>query len=233
MNSLLNTPCFHICLTLFVWLLARELQKWTKFTWLNPVMVSIVVIIIFLKATGVSYHDYEGNTSFISFWLAPSVIALGYAIHQQMGAIKSDIRRILLALFTGSVVGIVSVVLLAWFFGASELTMISLAPKSVTTPIAIETSRQMGGVPPLTVAFVIVVGVFGALSGPLFLKLIGVKGAHAIGLSMGASSHALGTATIGEKGPQYSAYGGVGMAITGAITAVIAPWIVAFLLQIL
>ena len=138
-----------------------------------------------------------------------------------------------MAMFLGSLTGIVSVVGIAFLFGASKLTIISLAPKSVTTPIAIEVSRHMGGIFSLTVAFVIVVGIFGAVFGHAFLKIIGVKKAKAVGLSLGASAHALGTASISEKGPDYTAFGGLGMALNGIITALIAPWVVQLMLYFL
>lgn len=233
MISFINTPLFQVSLTLVVFITAKKLQNNYKSPLLNPILITILVVIGFLLMSDISYNDYKNNTIIISFWLAPSVIALGYALYNFIEEIKNDVKRILLAMFLGSLTGIVSVIGFAFVFGASKLTIISLAPKSVTTPIAIEVSKQMGGVPPLTVAFVIVVGVFGAVFGQAFLKIIGVKNAKAVGLSLGASAHALGTASISAKGPDYSAFGGLGMALNGIITAVIAPWIVQLAIYLL
>ena len=233
MISFLNTPLFQVSLTLVVFIVAKKLQNKYKSPLLNPILITILVVIGFLLISDISYDDYEQNTMIISFWLAPSVIALGYALYNFMEEIKSDVKRILLAMFLGSLTGIVSVIGLAYLFGASKLTMISLAPKSVTTAIAIEVSKEMGGIPSLTVAFVIVVGIFGAVFGHAFLKIIGVNNPKAVGLSLGASAHALGTASSSEKGPDYSAFGGLGMALNGLITALIAPWVVQLALYLL
>lgn len=233
MINFLNTPLFQVSLTLVVFIISKKLQNKYKSPLLNPILITVLVMVGFLWLSDISYNDYQKNTTVISFWLAPSVIALGYALYNFIEEIKSDIKRILLAMFLGSLTGIVSVVGIAYLFGASKLTLISLAPKSVTTPIAIEVSKQMGGVPSLTVAFVIVVGIFGAVFGHTFLKIIGVNNAKAVGLSLGASAHALGTASISAKGPDYSAFGGLGMALNGIITAVIAPWVVQLMLYLL
>jgi len=228
--ELLNSPLVHVSLTLLVFIGAKKLQLRYRSPLLNPILLTILVMIAFLLSTNTPYRDYKENTSIISFWLAPSVIALGYALYNFLEEIKSDFKRILLAMISGSITGIVSVFLLAYALGASKATLVSLVPKSVTTPIAIEVSKEMGGIPSLTVAFVIVVGVFGAIFGQSFLKLIGVKKPKSVGLSLGACAHALGTASISEKGPDYSAFGGLGMALNGVLTAVMAPWLVKLLL---
>jgi len=230
MKELLNTPLVHVGLTLVIFILAKKLQLRYKSPLLNPILITILTMIGFLLITDTSYNDYQQNTSIISFWLAPSVIALGYALYNFLEEIKSDFKTILIAMIGGSLSGIVSVFMLAYWFGASTATSIALAPKSVTTPIAIEISKEMGGIPSLTVAFVIVVGVFGAIFGQAYLKLIGVKSPKSIGLSLGACAHALGTASISEKGPDYSAFGGLGMALNGVITAILAPWVIKVLL---
>lgn len=167
MKELINSPLVHVCLTLIVFILSKKLQQKYKTPLLNPILITIGVVIAFLLITDTSYEDYESNTQIISFWLAPSVIALGYALYSFLEEIKADFKKIILSMLAGSLTGILSVFTIAYLFGASKATMISLAPKSVTTPIAIEVSNQMGGIPSLTVAFVILVGVLGAIFGRL------------------------------------------------------------------
>lgn len=234
MKELLNTPLAHIGLTLLVFMSAKQLQLWCKKSPLvNPILISIAVMIAYLKITETSYGDYEKNTQVISFWLAPSVIALGFALYQYIEEIKSDFKRIFFSMFAGSLTGIVSVVLIAYLSGASKAILISLSPKSVTTPIAIELSRQLGGIPSLTVGFVIIVGVLGALLGQSFLNFIGVRKPKAVGLALGATAHALGTASISEKGPNYGAFSGLGMALNGVITALLASPVMELLIRFL
>lgn len=233
MKELINSPLVHVCLTLLVFIIAKKLQKKYKSPLLNPILITISVVISFLLFTDTPYEDYERNTQVISFWLAPSVIALGYALYSFLEEIRADFKKIILSMLAGSLTGIISVFMIAYLFGASKATMISLAPKSVTTPIAIEVSKQMGGIPSLTVAFVIVVGVLGAIFGQTYLRLIGVNDPKSVGLSLGATAHALGTASISEKGPDFSAFGGLGMALNGVATAIFAPWIIKLLLMLL
>lgn len=233
MKELINSPLVHVCLTLGVFILSKKLQQRYKSPLLNPILITISIVIAFLLITDISYDDYKENTQIISFWLAPSVIALGYALYSFLEEIKADFKKIVLSMLAGSVTGIVSVFMIAYLLGASKATLISLAPKSVTTPIAIEVSTQMGGISSLTVAFVIVVGVLGAILGQSYLKLIGVNDSKSVGLSLGATAHALGTASISERGPDFSAFGGLGMALNGVITAILAPWLIKLLLFLL
>ncbi len=230
MKELLNTPLVHVGLTLLLYTISKKLQTKYKHPLLNPILLTIVVMIAFLIWTDTSYDDYNNNTKVISFWLAPSVIALGYALYNYLEEIKNDFKKIIFAMISGSLTGIISVFLIAYWFGASKETMISLAPKSVTTPIALEISKELGGIPSLTVAFVIIVGIFGALFGQTILKIIGVKSPKAVGLSLGATAHALGTASISAKGPNYTAFGGLGMALNGVLTAIMAPWVIKLML---
>ncbi|WP_195715190.1 LrgB family protein [Ancylomarina sp. 16SWW S1-10-2] len=233
MKELINSPLVHVCLTLIVFILSKKLQKRYKSPLLNPILITVSVVILFLLFTDTSYADYERNTQVISFWLAPSVVALGYALYSFLEEIKADFRKIVLSMLAGSLTGIISVFMTAYLFGASKVTMISLAPKSVTMPIAIEVSKEMGGIPSLTVAFVIIVGVLGAIFGQTYLSLIGVNDPKSVGLSLGATSHALGAASISERGPDFSAFGGLGMALNGVVTAIFAPWVIKFLLLLL
>lgn len=233
MRELINTPLVHVCLTLGVYILSKKLQMKYKSPLLNPILITVIVVICFLLLADIPYEDYERDTQVISFWLAPSVIALGYALYSFLEEIKADFKKIIISMVAGSLTGILSVFITAYLLGASKATIISLAPKSVTTPIAIEVSKQMGGIPSLTVAFVIIVGVLGAIFGQSYLKLIGVKDPKSVGLSLGATAHALGTASISERGPDFSAFGGLGMALNGVLTAILAPWVIKLMLFLL
>lgn len=156
--------------------------------------------------------------------LGPSVVALGYVLYEQMAHIKGNVVSILTAVFVGSVVGIASVVLIAKMLGADRILMASLAPKSVTTPIAISLAEQHGGVPALAAAFVVICGIFGGLVGPIVLRKIGIKSSIAKGLAMGSASHALGTARAMEMGAIEGAVSGLAIGIMGIMTALLIPF---------
>jgi len=155
--------------------------------------------------------------------LGPSVVALGYVLYEQIEQIRGNVVSILTAVFTGSAVGILSVVLIAKLLGADHVLMVSLAPKSVTTPIAMSLSEKSGGIPALTAAFVVICGIFGGLIGPVLLRKLGIKSKIAQGLAMGSSAHALGTARAMEMGAVEGAISGLAIGIMGIATALLIP----------
>ncbi|TAJ11703.1 LrgB family protein [Marinilabiliaceae bacterium JC017] len=231
MNDLLSQPVLHTALTLSLYMMARWIFKHFKLAIFNPVLLTIGALIAIMYFTRTSFDQYYQNTHVISFWLGPSVVALGVPLYLNLKKVKSEVGRIAFAMLMGSLLGIVSVVLLAWLFGGSKEVLLSLAPKSVTTPIAMEVSKEIGGIPPLTAAMVISVGIFGAMFGWNFMKLLRIKDSKAIGLAIGAASHGVGTAWIAPQGKEYSAFGGLGMALNGVITALVTPWIIPYLME--
>ncbi len=180
-----------IALTFGTYYAARQFQKWTGWVVLNPILVTIAVLILFLKATGISFETYQEGGQYIDFWLKPAIVALGVPLYQNLGQIRRQFVPIFLSQLVGCVVGIVSVVLIAKAMGASREVIVSLAPKSVTTPIAMEVCNSMGGIPSLTAAIVVCVGLFGAVLGFKVLEVWHVRNPYSQGLSMGTASHAV------------------------------------------
>jgi len=224
--SFLSNTYFLIALTFMVFVAARRLYRRTGITLLNPILITIVVLILFLLAAGIPYERYAEGGAMIEFWLKPAVVALGVPLYKQISTIRRQLLPILLSELAGCVVGIISVVLLAELFGATPEVVVSLAPKSVTTPIAMEVSRSLGGIPPLTAAVVCAVGIFGGMSGFKVMKLSRVKSPIAQGLSMGTAAHAVGTSLAIERGGyRYGAWSSLGLTLNGLLTALLAPTI--------
>jgi predicted murein hydrolase (TIGR00659 family) len=224
-KELIAGDVFMLMLVMGTFLFGVYIYKRTKITMLQPLLISMVIIIIFLKLTGIEYQTFYKQTRILNFMLGPSVVALGYVLYEQIEHIKGNVISILTAVFVGSLVGIFSVMLIAKFFGADHLLMVSLAPKSVTTPIAISLAEKNGGVPALTAAFVVICGVFGGLVGPIILRSIGIKSKIAQGLAMGSSSHALGTVRALEMGALEGAISGLAIGIMGIMTALLIPFV--------
>lgn len=220
----LSTEVFLLALVLGAFYLGIIIYQKTKITLLQPLLTAMVIIIPFLLITDIDYQTFYQNTRILNFMLGPSVVALGYVLYEQIGHIKGNVVSILTAVFTGSVVGIASVVLIAKVLGADKILMASLAPKSVTTPIAISLAEQTGGVPALAAAFVVICGIFGGLVGPIVLRRIGIKSKIAKGLAMGSASHALGTARAMEMGALEGAISGLAIGIMGIMTALLIPF---------
>ncbi|MDE6832154.1 MAG: LrgB family protein, partial [Muribaculaceae bacterium] len=162
----LENRFFLIALTFVCYLGAQWLQRRIGgISLMSPILLSICALIGFLTAADIDYATYREGGEFIEFWLKPAVVALGVPLYRQLEKIRRQMLPILLAELAGCVVGLISVVVLAELFGASREVAISLAPKAVTTPIAIEISESTGGIVPLTAAVVVCTGIFGSISG--------------------------------------------------------------------
>lgn len=233
MNEFFNSPLFHLMLTLVLYKLCYEFYKKYKYKIFHPGMITIILLIVYMKISGTSFEDYNNNTQIISFWLGPSVVALGLPLYLYIRQLKGNYLKVLLAMVCGSISGIVSAVTIAWLLGADDYVLNSMGAKSITTPIAMEISRGLGGSPSLTLAVVFITGFIGALFGWGYLKLLKVTDDTAIGVATGASSHAVGTAEIVKKGENFGAFGALGMALNGILTAILAPLIMPYLLKIL
>ena len=164
MNYLEN-EFFLLAITFGIYFFAKLLQKKTGILLLNPILLTIAVIIIFLKLTNISFETYNQGGHLIEFWLKPAVVALGVPLYLQLETIKKQLLPIILSQLAGCIVGVISVVLIAKLMGASQEVILSLAPKSVTTPIAMEVTKTLGGIPSLTAAVVVCVGLLGAVLG--------------------------------------------------------------------
>lgn len=221
--AILQNHLILLALTFGIFYAARQFQKWTGWFVLNPILVTIVVLIAFLQLTEISYDTYAGAGKYIEFWLKPAIVALGVPLYQHLGQIRRQFIPIFLSQLVGCIVGLVSVVLIAKLLGASHTTIISLAPKSVTTPIAMEVCQSLGGIPSLTAAIVVSVGIFGAVCGFKVLEVWHIRNPYSQGISIGTASHAVGTSRAMERGTNYGVYASLGLILNGLLTALLAP----------
>jgi predicted murein hydrolase (TIGR00659 family) len=224
LKVLFSGEVFLLLLVMGSFMFGVFIYRRTKITLLQPLLTTMLIIIPFLKLTGMEYQTFYQQTRMLNFMLGPSVVALGYVLYEQIEHIKGNVVSILTAVFVGCIVGIGSVVLIAKLFGADHILIASLAPKSVTTPIAISLAEKSGGVPALAAAFVVLCGIFGGLVGPIILRRIGIKSKIAQGLAMGSASHALGTARAMEMGAIEGAISGLAIGIMGIMTALLIPF---------
>ena len=221
--EILENKYLLLTLTFGAFALFKALQKRTGWVLLNPILLTMFTVILFLKLTGISYDTYQEGGKLIEFWLKPAIVALGVPLYLQLEMIKKQWLPILLSQLAGCLVGLVSVILIAKGMGASTEVICSLAPKSVTTPIAMEVSAATGGIPSLSAAVVILVGLFGAVLGFKVMDFGHIKSPIAQGLSMGTASHAIGTSTAMDISGKYGAYASLGLTLNGILTALLAP----------
>ncbi len=222
-NNLLASPLFGVGLTLVAYALAQLLYLRTGSILFNPVAVSILVIIGFLLVFKVPYQLYAVGGKYVLFLLGPSVVALGVPLYSRREEILAKKGPILVGVLAGAITSIASASGLAWLLGGTRKVVLSLAPKSVTTPIAIGIVEKIGGIAPLTAAIVVLTGCLGAICGPEFCRAIGLRDPAAIGLAVGTASHGIGTARMLEVDRLGGAVAGLAIGLNGLITAFIIP----------
>ena len=230
MKSFLENPLVLLGLTFIVYYGVQMLQKRYKSVFLNPVLLAVSILIGYLLVFNISYDTYKEAGIYIEFWLKPSNVALGVPLYLQLSKIKKQLIPLIVSEFIGSLIGIISVTYIAKMFGASNEILKSLAPKSVTTPIALEISNTLGGISSLTVAAVIVTGILGAILGFKVLQFSQVKSPMGRGISLGTASHALGIMAAFNLSEKHAIYASLGMIFNGVFTAILAPIIMPYIL---
>ena len=189
-----------------------------------PVLLAGIVLIIILKTFNIDFALYNESGHFLTLMLIPAVVALGYPIYRHKEILLKNKRIIYLGFLFATIFTIISTYFVAKFAHADLKIIVSMLPKSVTAPIAVEISRGMGGVPELTACVAVLTGVFGAVFGHKLLRLFKVKHDIAIGLAMGAASHVIGTSRCAEKGRELQVVmASLSLVIVGILTAIFAP----------
>ena len=225
-KDIISSEYFMLALTFGVFYAAKTLQRRLGWVLFNPILIAIAIIIVFLLAMDIPYETYHEGAKLIEFWLKPAVVALGVPLYLQLSSIKRQFLPILASQTMGCVAGIVSVVVIAKMLGASNAVIMSLASKSVTTPIAMEVTQALGGIPSLTAAIVVITGLIGAIIGFKALSVGHVHNPMALGLSMGAASHALGTSAAMDRDQFMGAYASLGLTLNGILTALLTPTVI-------
>ena len=217
-------PLFGTGLTLLVFMLAQKLYlKCHRTPLLTPVAVTIVIIIAILQAGDIPFESYQNGGRYILFLLGPTVVALAVPLYRRRKEIYAKRGPILAGVLSGALVSIVSASGLAWLLGGSRDVVLSMAPKSVTTPIAIALVEKIGGISELTAAIVVLTGCLGAICGPEFCRLVGIRTPSATGLAVGTASHGIGTARMLEVNPLAGAVAGLAIGLNGLVTACLLP----------
>ncbi len=219
----INNPYFLLALTFVIYGSAQIIQRRTHFSLFSPILVTIALIIVFLTSYDIPYDTYNQYGKYIEFWLKPAVVALGVPLYKQLSTVKKQLLPITLSALGGCISGIISVVIVADLCGASHEIVMSLAAKSVTTPIAMEVTGSLGGIPSLTAAVVVSVGIFGGIIGFGVMRWSHVHSPMAQGLSMGTAAHAVGSSRAFGVSDRYGAFASLGLTLNGIFTAILTP----------
>jgi len=218
------SPLLALTLTLVAYQFGNWVyQKGGKNPLLNPVLIAVVVLVATLLVTGTDYATYFEGAQFVHFLLGPATVALALPLYRQIEQVKKSALAISVSLLAGSLTATATAVSIAWAFGSSQEILISLAPKSVTAPVAMGIAEQLGGLPSLTAVLVILTGIIGAALGPLLLNVMGVKDMAARGLAIGTASHGIGTARAFQVSEVAGAFAGLAMGLNALATAILLP----------
>lgn len=204
-------------------------QKCGRHPLLNPVPIAIALIAALLWFTDIPYEDYFEGAQFVHFLLGPATVALAVPLYQQVHALKKSGPALAAGVLAGAMTASGAAVGFAWLGGASTETILSVAPKSVTAPIAMGISDQLGGLPSLTAVLVILTGITGGVLGPLVLNLVRIKDWRARGLAMGVAAHGIGTSRALQVNAVAGAFAGLAMGLNGLATALLLPIIFALM----
>ena len=240
MNPALNEVWVYLSATPLVWLTATLLayqlavlayQRSGGHPAANPVALAVALLVALLLATGTSYDTYFAGAQFVHFLLGPATVALAIPLYDQRRRLAKLWLPLLLGLLAGAVTAIVSAVAIAWALGATRETLLSLAPKSVTTPIAMGIAEKIGGLPSLTAVLVILTGITGAILARPLLDLLRITHSPTRGFAVGVAAHGIGTARAFQVSEEAGAFAGLAMGLTALVTAFVAPWLAPWLVE--
>lgn len=220
-KAAVESPMFGILLSLLAFGAGVFCNRIFKSPIVNPLLVGISLVIIILSTTGIPLETYEAGGDFISLFLGPATTVLAYSIYRQIALLKKYFLPVCLGCLAGSCVSVVSVIGLCRLFGVEEKLEATMVPKSVTTPIAMEVSRSLGGMPSVTVAAVVVTGILGAILCPVLIRVFRIRNPIAAGVGIGTSSHAMGTSKAVELGEVQGAMSGISIGVAGILTVLI------------
>ena len=230
LNTLLKEPLFQITVTLAAYALVNRLYKRWHFFLFNPLILATVVVIYILKYAQIDYEVYSKGGDMITFLLGPATVALGVPLYKQIPKIRANLKSITVGVLTGSITAITSTLFLAKALGAGRETLLSIAAKSTTMPIAIGITNVLGGNDKIIVLSVAITGIFGGAVGAEVMKLAKIKNRIAVGIGIGTASHAGGTSRAIQIGETEGSMSGAAIVLTGLTTALIAPYIVNWLI---
>ncbi|BBP79572.1 membrane protein [Pseudomonas sp. Ost2] len=228
-SAVIHHPLFGIGITLGAYQLVLAGFEKTRWIFLQPVLASMALVVGVLLLCDLDYAEYRKSTEILSILLGPATVALAVPLFLNLRRIRQLFWPIFTTLVIGGVIATGLCVLLGWLFGADHRMLMTMAPKSVTSPIAMLVAEQIGGVAALAAVFVLITGVIGAIAGPNMLTRLGVHRAEARGMALGMTAHAVGTSVALQESDECGAFAALAMSLMGVATAVLLPLVVTWL----
>lgn len=227
--ALTKSPLFGLMISLLAYQMGVLVHKKLKTPFLGPLVVSSGLIILVLVLTGIPVENYNIGGSIITFFLGPSVVVLALPLYRNFKLLKANWIAILSGITVGSLAGIITILVMSFTLDLDGSIMISILPKSVTTPVGLEITKELGGISSITVLSIFTTGLLGAMIYPYVFKVFRIKHPVAKGVALGTAAHALGTAKAVEIGDQEGAMSGLSIGLAGLVTVFLVPLVLNFL----
>lgn len=223
LNTLIDSAYLWVTLTIGFFVLAAQIHKRIPIPLFNPLLFSIVMIIVLLLITEIPYSTYEAGGRVIAIFVTPATVSLAIKLEKNIIHLQKNVKAILTGIFSGVVLHTIMIGIFGILFRFDLAMAGTLFPKSITTAIAIGVSESLGGHVSLTVAVVVFTGIIGAVIGPSIMKWTGITDPVAQGIAMGSSAHAMGTSKAIEMGAVQGAMSGLSIVVTGITVVILAP----------
>lgn len=220
---IINDAYFGLVLSLLAFEIGKYIFNKTKSPVFNPLLVGTIIVIVILKIFNISTEQYFKGASLITFFLGPATVALAMPLYKQWDLFKKYFVPVMTGAVLGSFIAIVSVIVLSKILGLDEVLIFSLMPKSITSPIGIELSNMLGGVPAITALSIIITGIIGNITAPYICQLFRIDHSVARGIGIGVASHAVGTSKAMEMGEVEGSMSALSIVIAGILTLIWAP----------
>lgn len=224
-----NSLFFGVAVSLVAYEVGLLLRRKFALALLNPLLIAICCVILFNKSLGIPYQEYYEGAKYLSYLLTPATVALAVPLYRQLTLLRKNWLAIVCGLGAGIIAGGLGILALSVLFGLDHQLYVTLLPKSVTTAIGMELSRELGGVVAITTAVIIVTGIVGNVIGEFVFSLFRIKHPIAKGLALGNAAHAIGTAKAMELGEVEGAMSSLAIAVSGILTVVSASVFAQFL----
>ena len=218
-----TSSAWGVMVTLAAFALGTLLHRKTKAAWCNPLLLGSIFVVVLLSILKIPYPYYKQSASPISYLLFPATVSLAVPLYEQWELLKKNVLAIAAGIGAGVITSLVSILLIAGVFRLDSASAVSLLPKSVTTAIGVDVAAELGGIPALTTAIIVLTGIMGNLMSVSLCRLLRITNPIAKGIAIGTSSHAIGTSKALEMGPIEGAMSSLSIAVAGVLTAILCP----------
>lgn len=218
MEFLIESTYFGFCLSILAYIIGIKLNQRFKLTLINPLLVSVIIVILVLLIGKIDYNTYNRSAKYVTYLLTPATVCFAVPFYEKIKIIKDNLKAVIFGIVSGILSSFVTVLLISVLFRLTHEQYVTLLPKSITTAIGMELSHEFGGIKTLTTAAIVLTGISGSVLSEMVFKIFRIKNPVAKGIALGCSSHAVGTAKAIELGETEGAISGLSIAVSGLLT---------------